>query len=476
MRIKLLTLFTLIASMTLSQQVEAQNRFIAEEIIAVVGGQSISLSDLAETTERVIAYRKSNGTDSDLQPSEEAFNLLLGQKLLSSYARIDSMDKLLRVNDEMIQERVDEIVREKGSIKEVERLAGKTIYQLKDDLKRDMQDGELSQMMERKIREKVTIKYKEVLDFFNSMSEDSLPMMPPLISYAQIVKAPPATDERRMEVRQRLLELREKILGGEKMGVLARLYSHDPGSKNNGGEYTSTYSSTVLPFADAVRELKKPGQISEIVETEHGYHIIELIEKRANDFTVRHILLKPEFTVVEGEAVTVELDSIANEVRTNKISFGDAAFRFSDDAETKMNGGKVFNVAAFEQTDDIRMASPLFVPDQILNPLDGYILNRLTVGEVSAPYETYDNKANRVYKVVTLLESIPVHKANMATDYVMIEKNALINKQSIEMEKWLKDAILNIYVHIHPDYINYRFTNPEWLIQNEKCAKGLSNE
>lgn len=467
MRIKFLTLVTIIATSVLASQ--AQQKVVAEELVAIVGNQSVSLSDLFETTARVIENRKANGVESKLDPAAEALELILTQKLLCANARLDSLDKNMRPLDDDVQKKVDEMVKKAGSIKQLEQMTGKAIFQLRDDYKRDVEEMNLSQMMEREIRFKVGLTYSEVESYFDKLNVDTIGMMPPQMSYAQIVKTPPATDERKFEVRQRLLEFRERLLKGEKMAVLASLYSMDPGSKMARGEYSSTYDESVAPFSDAVRQLKV-GQISEIVETEFGYHLIELISKTEENFVVRHILLKPEFTAAEETVVIQELDSIAKAIRDKKITFADAAMRHSDDMDTKMNGGVNFNIRGYHTTGDIREASPRFIIDQ-LDPMDGRILGRMKIGDISEPFQNYDKSANLVYKVITLLESIPAHKANMKDDYTAIERYARQMKEEKAISDWIDEKIAMMYIYINPEYTKYTFEKEGWKQQSEKCAK-----
>lgn len=468
MRITLLTFIAIIA--TAINPAEAQQKVIAEEIVAVVGNQSISLSDLYEATNLVIQQRKEYGVSAKIEPAEEALESLLTQKLLASCARLDSLDKDMPVSEEDIQDKLDKMTKQAGSIKELEKITGKAIFQLREDYKRDVQETTLSQLMNREVRLKVKITHSEVEQFFKTLNVDSLSLMPPQISYAQIVKTPPATEERKYEVRQRLLEFRERIMNGEKMAVLARLYSQDPGTKSNGGEYKSKYIESVAPFSEAVK-LMKPGQISEIVETEFGFHLIELISSNDEEFTVRHILLKPEFKVDEERTVIAELDSIAGVIREGKMTFADAAARHSDDVDTKMNGGITFNTQAyFASGGDMREASTRFFLDQV-NPMDGRTLNRLKIGEVSAPYQNMDNKGNFVYKIVTVLEMIPAHKLNMADDFVQIETYALQTKQEKVFNEWVDKAIKKMYIYINPEYMSYNFEREGWKQQSEKSAE-----
>ena len=448
----------------------AQQKQIAEEVVAIVGNRQVSMSELHETTERIINFRRANGVTSDLQPAEEALEMLLNQKLYACYGQTDSLDKDLKVDETDIQNRIDEMVERAGSLRELERVTGKAIFQLREDYKRDLQEAQLANSMEMKLKRAIRINYRDVADFYEQLNLDSLPMMPPMIAYSQIVMVPPATDERRFAVRQELLALRERILAGEKMAVLARLYSEDL-SRMQGGEISAKWGGeNVAAFEDAVRQLNE-GQISEIIETEYGFHIIEVVSKGKDDYVARHILRKPQFTEEEKVKVTRFLDSVANLVRTNELNFAQAALRFSEDVETRNNGGIAFNIMGYKQTGDINYASRMFILDQIASPIESRMLNRLKIGEVSAPFESMDNKGNRVYKIVKLDEQIPTHKVSMEYDYNLIRGEALNEKQNKVLGKWINDSIKKIYVYIAPEYLNYRLKNDGWYTQNSLSAQ-----
>lgn len=471
MRVKFFSVLTLILSTVLCGY--AQQKYIAEEVIAVVGNRPISLSELYETTERLVEYRKANGVSSELEPAEEALEILLNQKLMVMQARMDSLDKDMKMQDEDIQEKMDKMMEKYGSISALEKATGKAIFQLREDYKRDAQEQMLGEFMEQNLRRNVNITYPEVEEFLATLNTDSLPMMPAMFSYSQIVKMPPATDERRFEVRQQLLEYRQQILNGQKMSVLATLYSQDMSTKNTGGLFKSTFELTLPQFSEAVQQLK-PGEISEIIETIYGFHIVELVSKTKTEYVVRQILLKPKFTVAESEKVQQELDSIANLIRDGKITFAEAAFRDSDDKDTRLNGGATFNSSAYMYTRDMSRTSRMFIPDEIRNPLDLRILNKLKKGEISAPFETIDDKANTVYKIVTVTDMIPTHKVNLIHDYSLIKSEALKLKQEKYLKEWLLKAIKKIYVNINEDYYNYNLRNKEWFEQSEKCKRSLA--
>lgn len=448
----------------------SQEKYIAEEIAAIVGNSPIMLSDVESTAQRILADRKRNGQKTDQLPKEEAFEMLMLQKLLASQAMMDSLDKGMKPNDARVEEEVAKMIEAAGSVKALEKQKGKPIFQIKKDLQKDVREMELSQMMEQNVRNKVTITHNEVLEFFNSIPSDSLGMVPVQYTYAQIVKMPPSTDNRKYQIREKLLEYRQRILDGEKFAVLARLYSDDKGSAIRGGDLDPLpLEGFVAPFAEAVQMLEV-GQVSEIVETEFGFHIIQLISKSGSQYHCRHILLKPKFTVEETQRVTAQLDSLVTEIRKNSITFEQAALVYSEDKDTRMNGGTVFNIAAYYNTGDLRQTSSRFVAEEI-PPADYMIIRNMKVGDISESFETTDaNKGNTVYKVIKLTHILPAHNANIEDDFEILETVALMNKQGKVIDEWIDKTIDKTFIYITPEYKAFKMEKP-WVERAEVVEK-----
>ena len=289
--------------------------------------------------------------------------------------------------------------------------------------------------------------------------------------YAQITKFPSSLKEAQQRTKERLLDMRERVITGQtKFSVLARMYSVD-GSAIQGGEMQPSPSSFfVRPFAEALEKLK-PGQVSEIVETEYGFHIIELIDKQGELYHCRHIVLRPTFTREELMQPSRELDSIANLIRKDSLTFEDAALRFSDDASSKMNGGIVSNHDVLERQgvyDGARMTATRFLREDFGaeggKSLEDYnALRRLRVGEISDSFQTMDFKGNQLSKIVKLVEVIPAHTASLVDDYVRLEEMALAAKQDKVYREWLDRKIESMYIYIAPEYRNADFENKNWI-------------
>lgn len=434
---------------------EVRSHYIVDEVIAAVGNDHILLSDLERTTKEVeAARRREGGTLKQQTPREEAFESLLLRKLLAECGRSDSLNKDMRqVSDLQIQLAIDQEVAELGSVKALEKKYGKEIFSIKEDMKKEYEEINLAQAMQGKVVEDVVVNYPEVKIFYDSLPLDSMEMVPEQYIYAQIVRTPPQTEERKFEVKQTLLNFRQRILEGkDRFGALARMYSMDEESRRKGGEWgPDDINKLVYPMVEALENLK-PGKVSEIVETEYGYHLVELISLKGDIVHFRHILMKPAFTVEETERELKLLDSVAKAVGTDRKLFEEAVVKYSEDAETRENGGVVFNSDYGRMMFDPKYASSRFMID-MLKPTDYIPLSKLQVGEVSTPYSAINEKnGDVIYKIVRLNEVIPSHPASLEGDYEIIADMALNNKQGIELEAWLKRAIVDMYIWISPEY------------------------
>jgi len=459
-----ITIFLILFSINLSasaedKKVSTDDKRIAEEVVAIIGNSPVMLSELEFGISNIIEQRRKNGEAAIRDARDEALESIFISKLLSEQAKVDSLDKDMTVDIFNIQSRVDQMVEQAGSTQMLEKLTGKPIYQIRTDLEEMYKEGRRGELMQNHVKDKVTITYDEVAEFYKSIENDSVIMIPIRYTYAHIVKKPEATDQRIITIRERLLEYRRRVLDGESFAGLARLYSQD-GSARNGGELLLKPEELVTEFVDAAMALK-PGQISEIVETEFGYHIIQLISLDGGKIHARHILLKPEFSVAETQQVSALLDSMADDIRQNNIAFEYAALNFSDDKASKQNGGTVFNLHQYQQTWDIKMATTKFTAEELL--FDYPFVSKLKPGEISDSFQSHDDQGNILYKIVKLLEIFPAHYANIDEDYEIIEEFALMTKQSKELDKWIDKTIQKTYVYVAPEYRDIKFERDGWL-------------
>jgi peptidyl-prolyl cis-trans isomerase SurA len=442
----------------------SQQRMIADEVVAVVGNSMILYSDVVGTMRELVEQQRLSGYTSNRDPQCEAIEMLLMEKMLANQARIDSLEGNPGQAEERADLQLDQLMQQFGSMLALETAYRKPAYQIREDLVERYTDMMLAQTMEYSIRDQVSVIPSEVERFFRRIDKDSLPMVPEQYVYAQIVMFPPSMEEAKLRARERLLGFRERILNGDNFGALARAYSQD-GSASRGGEMAAQPKEAfVRPFAEAVEKLK-PGQVSPVVETEFGFHLVEVLEQLGRDYRVRHILIKPEFTIEEMTQTAQRLDSIAGAIRSGEMTFESAALRFSQDNFSKYNGGEVTNREVIElMQESARRTSNRFSREDLGNMGDDYShLRPLKPGEVSESYAAMDLRGNQQIKLVMLKEIIPTHRADLNEDYAMIEDAALAEKQQRLYDEWLQKKIAAMHIRIEPKYRNCDFENKGWI-------------
>lgn len=450
----------------------AQRRQVMlDKVVAVVGGSSILHSELKEYADALVAQRRQMGYTSDRDPMHEALEALLQQKLLYNQALLDSVEIDKNEVNSRIEAYLQQVIGEVGGIQALETREHMPVFNYREMLRARYEEQSYAQRMQNEIVSKVSIVPGEVECFYRRIDKDSLPMIGEQYVYAHITKFPQSMNEAKQRTKERLLDMRERIIKGEtKFSTLARMYSMD-GAALYGGEMQPAPSSMyVRPFAEALEKLK-PGQISEIVETEFGFHIIELIDQKGELYHCRHILLRPTYTREELLQPAEQLDSIARLIRADSMTFEDAAMQFSDDASTKMNGGIVSNhdiLARQGVYDGARLTATRFLKEDFGleggKALEDYnALMDLKVGEVSDSFQTMDFKGNQMSKIVKLVEIIPAHVASLKDDYVRLEEMALNIKREQVFREWLDKKIESMYIYIAPEYRDWEFENRKWL-------------
>lgn len=426
-------------------------------VVAVVGKDIILSSDIEQ---RLLMMKQSGELPTSGDPKCKILEQMLVEKLLVNQARLDSIKLNNMGVESAVQERIDRLVASMGSMKAVEEMYKKTAFQIKQELRETVKDQYLAQQMHGEINEKVVITPSEVQKFYNSRPKDSLPVLPDQYIFRQIALYPPASSEAKLEAREKLLSIRERILKGEKFSNLAILYSQDVESAKRGGELGfAPAKNYVKPFADACANLKE-GQVSNIVETEYGFHIIQMVERRGELFNARHILVKPVFSAESHQKVTNRLDSIARVIRMDSLTFEKAALRFSEDKNSRLNGGLVVNMVPYNS--NLNYNTTKFDKDYI-NPKDYYAISGLKQGEISQPYESQDEQGQEIVKITKIERFIPSHVANLKDDFKLIQDIAIQKKQSDYFEKWLDDKIESMYIRIDSSFGNCVFEKKGWF-------------
>ena len=441
-----------------------------DKVVAVVGNSSINYTDVKQLAAQIMEQRRSEGYTSDRPAQDEALENLLTQKLLYNQALLDSVEISQADVVQRVEQQVQSMVDREGSITAVEKKSHMAIYHIRDLLRRQIEEQSYAQMMQQTVLAATKIIPGEVERYYNSMDKGNLPIIAEQYMYAQITKFPHNMKEAKLRTRERLIEMRERIVTGKtRFATLARMYSVD-GSAIHGGELEpAPLAGFVKPFADALAELK-PGQVSEVVETEFGFHLIQLIDKKGNLYHCRHILLRPTFTINEIMAPMRELDSIANLIKKDSLTFEEAAKRHSDDKYSKMNGGVVTNHDLLERYSayDAKLTATKFLKEDFGamggKSIDDYnAIRRLREGEMSAPFRSTDMMGNELVKIVKLVKVFPAHNASLDEDYLRLEQMALSQKQDDEFKAWLNKKMASMYIYIAPEFRNGDFENKNWV-------------
>lgn len=435
---------------------------LIDKTIAVVGNEMISLSEL----EQEILYMRMQGMYSDKNMRCEQLEKMLENKLFLMQARVDS----LSVNQEMVastlSQRIDAMRTQLGGDDNVEKTYGKPLYKLRQEWKQQMEDMSLTQQMQQQISSQVPeLTPHDVKEYLAETDPADLPMVPIKYQLSQICIYPDR-EAANLAVKEKLLGIRERIMNGEKFSTLARIYSEDPGSARKGGELGLASKSIFWPaFSDAAMSLK-PGVISQIVETPDGFHIIEVLEKKGDMFNARHILIKPSYTDEDRQKAFKTLDSLKTEIQNNAVTFQMAARFYSQDAQTKTNGG---------QMADPYTGSSYFEIDQ-LKPEDYAAIKDLKEGEISEPVQSTDNEGrngNTVYKIIKVDKIIPAHTASFDNDYSELLEDARSKKQEAAIDQFINGKIRTTYIIIDPLFKNCDFSREGW---NKIAREGESGK
>ena len=441
-----------------------------DKVVAVVGSSSILYSDVDQYARQLTAQRRQEGYTSDRDPMNEALEALMTQKLLYNQAQIDSVQHNTDIPGR-VEEQIQQMIDAEGSIPALESKHHMAIFNIREMMRQNYEEQALAQAMQSEVISKVSVIPGEVEQFYKRIDKDSLPTIAEQYVYAQITKFPKSMTAAKQRTRERLLDMRERVITGTaKFENLARMYSQDPGTMMRGGEMDPTPLAGLDPAFAAALEPLKPGQISEVVESSFGFHIIQLLDKRGQLYHFRHILLHPIFTSEELGETARMLDSVVTLIRQDSITFEKAALEFSDDPTSKMNGGVVSNHDILERfysfNVDVRQTVTKFLKEDFahFNALDDFnALSRLKIGEVSDAFLTEDIMSNQLAKAVKLLEIIPTHVASLNEDYLRLEEMALQEKQERVFRDWLSKKIDAMYVYIDPEFRDGEFENKHWV-------------
>ena len=427
--------------------------YMLDQIVAQVGSKHIKQSDIEG---RYLQYRAQGYSGSgDMKCG--IFEELLAEKLFMNQAEVDSLVVEPSEVEMELNRRMDSFIRQVGSQEKLEDHFKKSIYEIKEDIRKSLFEQLMAQKMQRNITEDVKITPSEVRSFYNKLPKDSIPLINGQVEVAQIVMYPPYSEEAISELRQDLLDLRKRVIDGESFRMLAVLYSEDPTSSRNGGELGFMGKGEGLDpeFAKTAWALKNKGDVSRIVESKFGYHIIQLIDRRGDQVNCRHILKTPKPNPEAISAATGRLDTLVRLIRKDSLNWNAAAFRYSQDENTRFNGGLMINP---------RDQSTLFEMDQ-LEKADFEAVKKLKIGELSEPYESRDEKNRIVYKIVRLKNQTDPHRANLKADYGFLQEIALSEKMHKVIKEWVDEKIETSYIYIDEGLKRCGLSNLNWVKQ-----------
>lgn len=431
--------------------VSAQTNII-DEIIWVVGDESILKSEVEE--QRIRAQYEGtpiNGDPYCVIPEQIAI-----QKLYLHQAQLDS----IVVNEgsvmNQVEMRMSYFVSQIGSKEKLEEYFGKSTLALREDMRQMVRDQMIIQQMQQKLVENIKSTPADVRRFYNELSKDSIPMVPAQVELQIISFQPPVPREESDAIKERLREFSERVNSGTtEFSVLARLYSEDTESAKRGGELGFMGKGQLVPeFANVAFNLTDPKRVSRVVESEFGFHIIQLIEKRGDRINCRHILMKPKISIADEQKAIHKLDSVINLIRTEKMTFEQGVMYFSQDKNTAMNAGLMLNAKSgtskFEYQD---------LPQEVAKIVYG-----MNVSEISKPFTMVDPSSNKsVVAVVKVKSKVENHKANLMDDYQLLKNFYEETKKDQFLKSWISKKQKETYISIDPAWQNCKFQFPGWI-------------
>ena len=409
---------------------------VIDKIIAKIDNHYILNSDLEGA---MAQYAEEKEKPSPCQ----VFQQMITSKLLLAKSEIDSVyveDKLV---DLELSNRMDMFIQRFGSEKNLVEAYGKSVETLKNELKLQIKEQMVGRKMQTKITENVKITPSEVQRFYNEIPKDSIPYMPSEVEIGQIVRIAKATKEEKSVIRQKLVDIKKRIENGEDFSKLAIEYSEDLGSGKAGGNLGFAKRGMMVSEFEAAALKLKPNQMSEIVESEFGFHLIQLLEIRGQEYNSKHILLRPDYAKLDMKAPTQYLDSIRTLILADSVKFEKAAKLHSEDKATADSGGTIV---------DPESRSGKLPLDSSMDPSLYFTIDTMTVGRISAPIQFRTDDGKNAVRILFYKKKHNPHFANMKDDFQKLSTYAISRKKSTITDKWLTDAVKDVFINVTPDF------------------------
>ncbi|MDB9929715.1 peptidylprolyl isomerase [Schleiferiaceae bacterium] len=435
----------------LSVLVSAQPQTV-DGVAAIVGGDVILKSDIDEQYD--VFNRQNFGKPVSYC---EVFEELLFQKLLIHHAAIDSISIGEEEVEANMDRRIQQLIMQMGDQKKLEDFYEKSVVEIKEDMRTLIKEQLTAQRMQMTVVEGIEVTPSEVREYYENLPADSIPLISAEVELSQIVKFPELSEEAEQEVIAKLKELKERIENGTSFSSMAILYSEDPGSNKKGGEYQGIQRGVFVKEFEAVAFNLRKGEISDPFKTEFGYHIVQLLEKRGEELDLRHILIKPKLTQENLQEAKNFLDSVSVAIANGEMTFEEASRRFSDDEQTRFNGGQMSNFQSGNNKFEVsQLDRGLFA-----------LISTLEDDEISEAsfYRTEDQR--EAFRIVRLDADYEPHKANLDLDFTRIKGFALQQKQAKTVEDWKNEKLADTFVKINEGYYDCADELNSWNSNND---------
>ncbi len=439
----------------ISFNLKAQDNVI-DQVVWVIGDEALLKSDV-------------EGVKLQMQLEKEHFDgdpyciipeQLAVQKLFLHQAKVDSIDVGNNVVSRTVDRRINNAIASLGSQEKLEEYLGKSINQLREEWREQVRDNEIVTEVQRKIVGNIKLTPSEIRNYYTQLSQDSLPFINTTVEVEIITMNPTIPITEIDAVKNRLRDFTDRINKKESsFSTLALLYSEDIESAKRGGELGFMPRTQLVPeYANAAFMLNDPTKVSNIVESEYGFHIIQLIEKRGDRINTRHILLKPKVPAEELKKTTVRMDSLLVDLKANKFTFEEAATHISADKDSRNNKGLMLNKSEYSNYSGTAHFEMKDLPQEVAKVVD-----KMTVGDISQPFTMLNSSGKEVVAIVRLKERIDAHKANLSDDYQVMKSIVEGKKREDVLKKWVQEKIKTTYVKINDDWKNCDFQHEGWI-------------
>lgn len=422
---------------------------VIDQVVAVVGNEIILKSDVENQYIQIMSQNY-NPDESDLKC--DILEELMFQKLLFIQSKLDSIQITDKEVDTELDRRMSVFVNQLGSEQKLEEFYGKSVKDIKSDFRDIIKEQLLTQKVQTGLTSSLKVTPSEVKAYFESIPEDSLPLVESYFELSEITITPVIGQVEKDATMAKLNGIRDRILNGESFETMAILYSEDPGSSTSGGELGFVSRTDLVPeFASVAFNLTSPDEVSRVVETEYGFHIIRLVEKKGNMMNFRHILLTPAVSIDQVQIAETKADEVYSLMKSDSLSFDEAVKTYSD-GDSKFNTGKVMNPYYGNSK----------LSDDFVDPYTRKAIANLKPGEYTKPFLAANNKGVKVMKIVRLDNRVENHVANLKDDYQEIQQFTLQQESQKVVEKWINTRLESTYIRIDPSYSNCNFKFGNW--------------